>query len=245
MRTEAPARRVDGDWRRLLRYAAIADVAVMAVVGVALRDKEALAFAGIVLLFLTVLRFHGGVAGAVLLGVALIDSLAWMAPAALSNLTNREDLLDILVPASIAIISLTGALAAFGSVFRRGVSVERVAGLVPQAAIAVFVVALAAGIVQARRDVTVTVLPGDLAVDMRNTAFAQERLDAEAGEISIVARNHDLFFHTFTIERLGVNVGAPTGSIRRATFRAEPGTYTYYCAVIGHRLVMKGTLVVR
>ena len=56
-------------WRHLLRYAAIADLVVMAVVGIAVRDKEALAFAAAILIGILFLRIRSGLTGIIMIGV--------------------------------------------------------------------------------------------------------------------------------------------------------------------------------
>lgn len=232
-------------WRRILRWAAIADLGVMAVVGLVLRDPEALAFAALVLAGIFLLRWRTGLAGTLMLGVALLDTLLWMAPAAWSNIAHRDDVVAVMVPASLATISLAGAVAAFASARRSSSSSpSRVAALVPQAAVAVFVVALAAGIVQARGTEPQAVQAGDVVIEMANAAFVPGRLEVQAGTVALAARNTDLFWHTLTIDALEVDLRTPVGATRRATVTLEPGTYTFYC--IPHRLAgMEGTLVVR
>jgi plastocyanin len=43
-----------------------------------------------------------------------------------------------------------------------------------------------------------------------------------------------------------VDIRAPVGRLRAATFEARPGTYSYYCRIPGHSaLGMRGTLTVR
>ena len=45
---------------------------------------------------------------------------------------------------------------------------------------------------------------------------------------------------------LGVDVKSPVGGERQISFDAEPGTYTFYCAIPGHEtLGMIGTLTIR
>ena len=62
----------------------------------------------------------------------------------------------------------------------------------------------------------------------------------------MAVRNRDLFWHTFTIDALGVDVTAPVGRLRSVTFEARPGTYSYYCRIPGHAtLGMRGTITVR
>ena len=78
------------------------------------------------------------------------------------------------------------------------------------------------------------------------TATATWPLRAGAGRVTVAVRNRDLFWHTFTIDRLGVEVRSPVGRLRTATFEARPGRYSFYCAIPGHAtLGMRGTLTVR
>ena len=64
--------------------------------------------------------------------------------------------------------------------------------------------------------------------------------------MTVSLANHDLFWHTFTIERLGVNLDVPVGGSRSVTFTAALGTYTFICRIPGHAAAgMRGTLTVR
>jgi plastocyanin len=64
--------------------------------------------------------------------------------------------------------------------------------------------------------------------------------------VTVAVRNRDLFWHTFTIDALGVDVAVPVGRLRSASFEARPGTYSYYCRIPGHEtLGMRGTITVR
>lgn len=59
--------------------------------------------------------------------------------------------------------------------------------------------------------------------------------------------NEGLLFHDVTVEELGDRtvVGASGGETAEGRVELEPGTYTYYCSVPGHRLAgMEGTLEV-
>jgi len=72
-----------------------------------------------------------------------------------------------------------------------------------------------------------------------------ETLQASSGQVTVAVRNRDLFWHTFTIDALGVDVRAPVGQLRSATFEARPGTYSFYCRIPGHAtLGMRGTVTV-
>ena len=234
-------------WRHLLTYAALADLAVMAVVGIAVRDKEALGFAGAILIGILFLRIRSGLAGVVMLGVLSLDAAVFMLPAAASNSAHRGRFVDLLIPLSLGIISIAGLLAAIGSIFRhkRPDANKREAPVVMQTIVAVFIVALIAGTVAQRTSKAEVARAGDVKVEMRNTAFLETTLNAQGGSISVAVSNHDLFWHTFTIDALHVNVDVPIGANRRVTFNAPPGRYEFYCRVPGHKAAgMKGTLIV-
>jgi plastocyanin len=79
-----------------------------------------------------------------------------------------------------------------------------------------------------------------------NIAYVPDSLQARAGKVTVAVRNRDLFWHTFTIDALGVDVTAPVGQLRSAAFEARPGTYSYYCRIPSHAtLGMRGTITVR
>jgi plastocyanin len=182
-----------------------------------------------------------------MLGVLSLDAAIFMLPAAASNSAHRGRFVDLLIPLSLGIISIAGLLAAIGSIFRhkRPQTNKREAPVVMQTIVAVFIVALIAGTVAQRTSKAEVARTGDVRVEMRNTAFLQTTLDAQGGSISVAVANHDLFWHTFTIDALKVNVDVPIGANRRVTFKAAPGRYEFYCRVPGHKAAgMKGTLTV-
>jgi plastocyanin len=84
-----------------------------------------------------------------------------------------------------------------------------------------------------------------LALQAAGTKFSTTALRARPGQVTVSLANHDLFWHTFTIERLGANVDVPVGGTRSVTFTAATGTYTFVCTIPGHASAgMRGTLVV-
>lgn len=232
-------------WRSLLVAAAGADFALLLATALALRDREALIVAAVAAAGLGLLRRRRGRAGTILLALLFADLLFWSVPGAVSNIVHREQLLDYLIPASHSALALAGFVAGIALLIRRldpeaGV---RVAGAVGLAAIATVAVILgAAALAPEERD---TAAEGDLLVETKNTAFSATRLVADAGEVAVRMGNEDFFWHTFTIDRLGVDLQVPVGGERRVAFRAPPGEYRYYCRIPGHSFVMKGTLVVR
>jgi hypothetical protein len=67
-----------------------------------------------------------------------------------------------------------------------------------------------------------------------NVAFSDSDLSIAAGVVTVSLSNKDLFWHTFTIESLGVHLAVPVGATRSATFAVEPGTYHFECRIPGH-----------
>ena len=69
----------------------------------------------------------------------------------------------------------------------------------------------------------------------RSFSFSPTELKAKVGE-NIVLDIDAIGTHTFTIDELDVNVPLPLGQITRVEFTpSQTGTFTYYCAIPGHR----------
>jgi plastocyanin len=79
--------------------------------------------------------------------------------------------------------------------------------------------------------------------------FDKTSLEASAGEITIDFTNDSSLPHDVKIEGNGVEgegTETVTGESTSATVDLEPGTYTFYCSVDGHRAAgMEGTLTVQ
>ncbi len=76
--------------------------------------------------------------------------------------------------------------------------------------------------------------------------FDPDEIRVDAGEdVAIVLTSEDIL-HDFTIDELDAHVAADRGETEVGGLTAdEPGRYTYYCTVTGHREAgMEGTLVV-
>jgi plastocyanin len=95
---------------------------------------------------------------------------------------------------------------------------------------------------QARRP-----FPGapELAVTGDNLAFEPDELTVPAGRFNVALTSSDQF-HDFLIEDVDGIVEAGSGDTETAGFEiTEPGEYTFYCSVPGHRQGgMEGTLTV-
>ncbi len=78
--------------------------------------------------------------------------------------------------------------------------------------------------------------------------FLQAPTTATAGEVTIALDNEGGLVHNVTIE--GVQGDQPivetTNGVEVGTVTLEPGTYTYYCSIVGHRESgMEGQLTVQ
>ncbi len=78
-----------------------------------------------------------------------------------------------------------------------------------------------------RESVDAAAAEGATPVTIGNFEFA-ESYEVGAGG-TVLARNSDPVFHTFTIEELGIDVPLLGGDAKLVTIDAEPGTYTIVC----------------
>jgi plastocyanin len=234
-------------WRRLAVVAALADAVVLLGYGVTRGDREALGFAVVMLVGIGLLRVGRGLPGLLVLAALFVNIQFWMFPAANGNATFRVGVVELLVPASLVAFSLAGLIGAVAAAVQlRDPDAGRGTAW-PTGLLAVVFVFSSLGLVWAMTDAERQTAPaGALVVETVNVAFVPESLQARGGEVTVALRNRDLFWHTFTIDALGVDVRSPVGRLRTATFEARPGRYSFYCAIPGHAtLGMRGTLTVR
>ena len=77
--------------------------------------------------------------------------------------------------------------------------------------------------------------------------FASAPESVPAGDVEVTLVNDGRALHDVTFEELGDEtvVSVPGGETATGTVTLEPGTYTYYCSVPGHRAAgMEGQLTV-
>jgi plastocyanin len=79
--------------------------------------------------------------------------------------------------------------------------------------------------------------------------FDQTSLEASAGNVTIDFTNDSSLQHNVTLDGPGVEdegTDTVTGSSTSVTLDLQPGEYTFYCSVDGHRAAgMEGKLVVK
>lgn len=232
-------------WFWLVQVTAIIETALLFVAGVYLRDAEALAFAFVVLLTLGWIFFRPGrIIPVAVRSLVFLDVAFWMLPAAYSNAVNHGSLGSILVPGALGTIATAGLLGAAGFFISRG---NRTAGRRgSQLVAATALTAILAFAVVAVASASSTSAAGNaIVISATNARFSTTSLTSSQGTVTVDFTNNDLFWHTFTIDALGVDVRAPVKGHRTVTFRATPGTYEFYCAIPGHKSIgMRGTLTI-
>lgn len=91
--------------------------------------------------------------------------------------------------------------------------------------------------------------PTDVDADVTTTGtdglkFEPDTLEASAGEITVALTSESGVNHDFVVDDETV-VDVPRGQTDVGTIELEPGEYTFWCSVPGHRQAgMEGTLVV-
>ena len=237
-------------WSLLIVWAGLTVAVLLAIVGIAHVDREALAFAvlfavGTVVLART--RREGGLywGTVVIMGLLFVDVAFWMITATSSNVSNHEPLLYIVEPLALSCASAAGLIAvAARLVDRGGRRAPMGTPVVAVVSLAAFIVVMAAaGVAGWGKEQTLG--PNDLALTIHNTAYSLTNIRATSRQATLYVTNDDLFWHTVTIDKLGVDLTVPVGSHRRITISAPPGTYTFYCRIPGHAQAgMKGTLTI-
>ncbi len=234
-------------WRALLQASGIGVVALLLCAVGGFRDLEAAAMAAGGIVGLVLVRFRSGLLGELALGVLFANTAAWMIPGAISNLRHHENWVASALPSSLAIASVTGLVAVAALLVARRARVP--AGRVPRTIAIVAVVLVAAANVSGalgQTDGDTALRPGDLALTAQHVKFSDTTLEAQAGRVAVTMSNLDLFWHTFTVRELEVNLNVPVQAERRIEFDAAPGTYEFVCKIPGHAQAgMKGTLIVR
>ena len=237
-------------WSPLILWAAVTAAILQGIVGIAHIDREAIGFAVFFAVGVGILlrARQGGRAytvTVVILGLLFADVAFWMITATWSNVRNHEQLLYIVEPLALACASAAGLIGVAGRlVDRRNRATRKGATAVTVAALATFIVCLGAAAVSGWGKEQ-TQGPNDLALRIHNTAYSTTTITAHSGQVTLYVTNEDLFWHTVTIDRLGVELALPVGSHRRITFTAPSGTYVFYCRIPGHRQGgMQGTIKV-
>jgi len=241
-----PVRETQFGWFWLVQVAAVSETGLLFASGVYLRDAEALALAFVVLLTLGWIFFRPGrIVPVVVRSLVFADVAFWMVPAAFSNAVSHSSLGSILLPGILGTTAIVGLLGAAGFLISRGnqAAGSRVARGVAALALAVILVVAAVAAAAASNSTT---SGNAIVISATNARFSATTLTANHGTVTVDFTNNDLFWHTFTVPALGVDIRAPVKGSRQLSFNAPPGTYEFFCAIPGHKQIgMRGTLVIK
>ena len=230
-------------WRRLLGWTGWAGALVFGIVALFLGDIEAAAVAVAFLISTLLLRLRGGRLGAVGISLVSLVTLFFMGAAALTNARVGSQIQWVLITAVLTAIAFTGVIAAVNDLLRPTDESARSSGPFITVGLALLwlVGVTTWALVSGDRDTP----DATISLVAENVAFSEDLLVEPSGEITVEVANRDLFWHTFTVEDLGVDLRIPVGAERIVAFDAPPGTYQYICAIPGHpEAGMKGSLIV-
>lgn len=158
----------------------------------------------------------------------------------------------MVVAVAVSIVAIVAGVAATVQNYRHAPSDRRAprgfaAALVGVAMLGIGAIAVAAIPQQSGAAVSPEVLAELPAVTTPAFQFDMPDIKVRAGEtVALRLDNTHGVPHSFDIDELNVHAQMPVGSSGLALFKpTKPGTYTYYCAIPGHREAgMQGTLVV-
>jgi plastocyanin len=233
-------------WFWLVQVAAVLETGLLFAAGVYLRDAEALTLAFVVLLTLGWIFFRPGrIVPVVVRSLVFADVAFWMVPAAVSNATSHSSFGSILLPGILGTTAIVGLLAAAGFVISRGNQAAGGRAARGAAALALAVILALTGVAAATPSSGI-VSGNAIVIAATNARFSATTLTAKGGTVTVDFTNNDLFWHTFTVPALGVDIRVPVKGSRQVSFNAPPGTYEFFCAIPGHKQIgMKGTLVIQ
>lgn len=229
-------------WRQLLRWTAVASIAVSAFAIVTIGSGETIVFAVVVAIGLMWLR-RPGRGGVIYLGV--VQLLLGLVVLVLFGL-----LPEMAYPASWKVFLIAGgrtvttavaviaAVAALRQGSPGGRAPRTLAAIGGAALLAIVVVGVGARltVTDDRRQ------PGDLELTITSeTLFEPRKVSAGAGRISIYVKNDDVHHGNLTIDGV-VSLDIPAGSAQRATFDLKAGDYRFYSKLYPEEL--NGTMVV-
>ncbi|TMC63177.1 MAG: hypothetical protein E6J16_09940 [Chloroflexota bacterium] len=232
-------------WFWLVQVAAVIETILLLAAGAYLRDAEALGFAVVVLLTLAWIFLRPGrIVPVIVRSLVFADVAIWMVPAAFTNAVNHSSLGSILLPGILGISAIVGLVGAAGFLISRGnqAAGSRIARGVAALALAVII---ALGGVAAATASSATLSGKALVVSATNARFSATTLTADHGTVTIDFTNNDLFWHTFTVPALGIDIRTPVKGHGQVRVNAQPGSYEFFCAIPGHKSIgMRGTLIV-
>lgn len=183
-------------------------------------------------------RRRFGLTGLILVAVV---TLYFMGTAAATNIGGWAGAEGTLISFGLSAASTLVVVACVGWMLKK----DATASVGPWIAIGVVAAGLAVPLVAGVLDNQPERESAGIDLVAENVAFDEGELSASAGSITVSLENRDLFWHTFTIEELEVDLRVPVSAEMTVTFDAPPGEYRFFCDIPGHpEAGMEGTLLV-
>lgn len=228
-------------WSRLVYLAGLASTVAVAIVSAYLFDIEgavvALLYALFVWLFGSGRRLAGVTGLIVLSGVTAF----FMTTAALVNLRGYGGTEGVVLSLGLSSVSTLTLFACIGYLIRR----EASSSFGPWLLVAVIGLNTLQPFLGGALGREPDSESSEIELVAENLAYSQTAITADSQHVSLSLENRDLFWHTFTIEELDVNLRVPLSATMTVTFNVPPGEYRFFCDIPGHaRAGMKGLVVV-
>lgn len=228
-------------WPRLVVVAGVLATVAMGAVSWVIGDLEGGVVAVGFALATGLTRVRRGRLGAIGVALASAITLYFMLTAALTNIKAGSAMSSVLVSAGLAAVALLGLVAALGFLTRR----NSPSSTAPWAGVIFSTLLLIGLVVWGATSTRAETETGNIHLVAKNVAFSETKIATTAGEVTVILENKDLFWHTFTIEGLGVDLRVPVGAEFAVTFEAPPGEWEFVCAIPGHpEAGMRGILTV-
>lgn len=229
------------NWQSLVVLSGVIAAVATGVAAIYLTDIEggivALVF-GISTWLFSSSRRRFGIIGLILVSAV---TLYFMGTAAATNVGGWAGAEGTLISFGLSAASTLVVIACVGWMLKKGAA----ASVGPLLAVGGVAVGLTVPLIAGVLDNQPTRESAGIGLVADNVAFDQTDLSASAGSITVSLENRDLFWHTFTIEELGVDLRVPVSAEMTVTFDAAPGEYTFICDIPGHpEAGMEGTLLV-
>jgi hypothetical protein len=242
--------RTDGRARRAALLAGGGTAALTFGLAVALRDRDAFVLT-VALALAVAVASRKPLLGGLALAALFLDVAAWMGLALFSHLGHDD-------PAASVVLSLllvVAAVAGFAALVVWLAETDHDHGAARPTRRPRPPVGAAFGLAWGLAAVTVIAIApsmtgtpkggeGRVVISIKNSRFSTGHLESRPGWVTLVVANPDLFWHTFTVPDLQIDVTVPVGSVREAAAKLPVGEWQYVCRVPGHSRML-GTLVVR
>lgn len=227
-------------WAKLLRWATIAAIVVVALINVFADVIPPLVIFGVIWIGSLWWLGRSTKGPAILLLVSFVAFLVLSAPFVVPTLTVPASAGDFILNVASILAALTGIVASIALL--RGLGPSGAPLSIARAAAGLFVVAAIFSVFSTVTYDDATRQEGDIELVAKDVEFVPTSLESDGGEISVFVENQGSTLHTFTIDDLDVDLDVPASKSARVTFDAEPGTYEFYC--VPHEGDMEGTLTV-